>query len=112
MRIAIFSDMHLGFNSAVRGTESLDMARSAFNLALENDAELILLAGDLFDTAVPSQETLLSAFGLFSEFGAKMRGKNSGISITRTPRSGNETERLALPERTLKSIRLPCNTFP
>ncbi|MBU0662692.1 MAG: metallophosphoesterase [Candidatus Diapherotrites archaeon] len=97
MRIAIFSDLHLGFNSAVRGTESIDMARSAFNLALENDAELILLAGDLFDTSVPSQETLLSAFGLFSEFGAKMRGKNSGISITRISRNGNETETLALP---------------
>lgn len=99
MRIAIFSDLHLGFNTSERGEESFNAARSAFKLALENNTELILLAGDLFDTAIPSQETLLGAFVLFSEFAEKMksRGKSGCTEIERTPREGGTAELLTLP---------------
>ncbi|MFH1224572.1 MAG: DNA repair exonuclease [Candidatus Diapherotrites archaeon] len=97
MRIAVFSDLHLGFSTSERGDESFNAARSAFELALANGVELVLLAGDIFDAAIPSQETLLGAFVIFSEFAEKMKAKDNALELTRTPREGGKAELLALP---------------
>jgi len=66
MRIAIMSDFHLGFGDKERTAESHANAKSAINLAIENKADLIILAGDIFDEAIPSQECLFQALKLFS----------------------------------------------
>ncbi len=67
MKIAILSDFHLGFAEGTeRADEAFDQASQALKLALENNAEIILHAGDLFDEDVPSQETWEKTFRLFS----------------------------------------------
>lgn len=67
MKIAIFSDTHIGFGKgSPRETEAFDQAREAFRLALEEKADLVLLAGDLFNEATPTQEAWLQMFQLFS----------------------------------------------
>ena len=67
MKIAIFSDLHIGFAKGTkRAEEAFDQAAQAFELAIKEKAGLILLAGDLFNDAVPSQEAWLQMFKLFS----------------------------------------------
>jgi len=79
MKIAIASDLHLGFGKGTeRENEAFDQAKEAFELALREKADLLLLAGDIFDSDVPSQETWLDAFRLFSVLrGGKGKGKFS-----------------------------------
>ncbi len=70
MKVAFFSDLHLGFcEGKERESECFENAKQAFDLAFSENVDLIVLAGDLFDADVPSQETLLKAFKLF--YGAK-----------------------------------------
>ncbi|MCX6798910.1 MAG: DNA repair exonuclease [Candidatus Diapherotrites archaeon] len=67
MKIAIASDLHLGFGKGTeREQEAFEQAKVAFGLALSEKADLLLLAGDIFDSDVPPQETWLGAFRLFS----------------------------------------------
>ncbi|MAG22228.1 MAG: hypothetical protein CL943_02905 [Candidatus Diapherotrites archaeon] len=67
MKVAILSDFHLGFGEGTeRAEESFEQAASALRLALDNNAELILHTGDLFDEDIPSQETWDKTFKLFS----------------------------------------------
>ena len=57
MRIAIFSDTHIGFGKGTaRNEEAFEQAKQAFELAIKEKADLILLAGDLFNEETPSQE--------------------------------------------------------
>jgi len=66
MKIAIISDTHLGFsNKTERKEEALNNALNAFALAIENNAELILLPGDIFDSKIPLIETWFDSFELF-----------------------------------------------
>ncbi len=66
MKIAIFSDLHIGFaKGSPREKEAFEQAKQAFELALKEKADLILLAGDLFNEATPSQEAWLQMFRLF-----------------------------------------------
>ena len=67
MRIAIVSDFHLGLGRGSERTyEALEQAKQAFEIALHEKVDLLLLPGDLFDSDVPSQETWVQAFQLFS----------------------------------------------
>ena len=62
MQISILSDLHLGYN---REEDAYKQAKEALDTA--SKADLILLAGDLFDQRVPRQETLAKALELFSK---------------------------------------------
>ena len=67
MKIAVISDTHLGFSDkSVRKDEALNNALEAFSLAIENNADLILLPGDVFDSKNPSLEIWCKAFYLFN----------------------------------------------
>ncbi len=67
MRIAIASDFHIGFGKGTeRELEAFEQAKQALELALKEKADLLLLAGDLFDSDVPAQEAWLEMFRLFS----------------------------------------------
>lgn len=63
MRIAIISDVHLGYGS---GTDLFQDPFEAFGEALDKSmgCDLILLAGDLFDSRSPSTEILARAMEL------------------------------------------------
>jgi len=96
MRIAIFSDTHIGFGKgSARCDEAFDQAKEAFELALKEKADLILLAGDLFNEAIPSQEAWVQMFQLFGllrkETGVRQivnwekNGEKRQFSFTCTP---------------------------
>jgi DNA repair exonuclease SbcCD nuclease subunit len=63
MKIAILSDIHLGYDW---GTERQDDAFEALGEALEKVAgcDAILVAGDMFDTRIPGTEVLAKAMEL------------------------------------------------
>ncbi|MEM3405988.1 MAG: DNA repair exonuclease, partial [Candidatus Pacearchaeota archaeon] len=57
MKIAIFSDCHCGFKfGEERGEDSFKSLEEAIELS--RDADLILLAGDVFDTRIPRLEII------------------------------------------------------
>ncbi|MDO8428806.1 MAG: DNA repair exonuclease [Candidatus Diapherotrites archaeon] len=66
MKIVFFSDTHLGFTQEKRTTEAFDQCKTAFELAIAQQPDLIVLAGDLVHHSVPSQETWLEVAQLFS----------------------------------------------
>ena len=67
MKVAIFSDFHLGFaEGSERDSECFDQATQAIKLALASNPDLIIHAGDLFDKDVPSQETWERTFKVFA----------------------------------------------
>ncbi len=84
MKIAIMSDFHLGFGSGTeRWQESFDNAKQALSLALEKGADAILIAGDIFDSDVPEQETWDKCFEVFSLLRSP-HGTPIKVAITRS----------------------------
>ena len=77
MKIAFFSDTHLGVND-----DALPQARLAFELALKL-ADCVVTCGDIFDFRIPKQETLHEGLALFGEFSRKFFEKNKGKIIIR-----------------------------
>ncbi|MFH1786176.1 MAG: DNA repair exonuclease [archaeon] len=66
MRIAITSDFHLGYQfDAPRGEDSFRQAEEALQLA--SGADLIILAGDIFDSRTPRQEVTARALRMFEK---------------------------------------------
>ena len=76
MKIAITGDFHLGFSD-----DALPQARNAL-LAACPDADAIVVAGDLFDTRIPRQETLNEALQLFAEAASAMGSNVKMLEIT------------------------------
>lgn len=66
MRIAFLSDFHLGFKQAGREEEAFENAKQAFELAVNHNADLILIGGDVFHEEVPDAKALMQAMELFS----------------------------------------------
>lgn len=64
MKIAIFSDLHLGYPRFE--TDSYMQAERTLRDAAEK-ADLVLCAGDIFDTKVPKLETLKKAVDIFGK---------------------------------------------
>ncbi|MFH0713285.1 MAG: metallophosphoesterase [Candidatus Micrarchaeota archaeon] len=69
MKLALIADFHLGFSG-----DSLPQARMALEKATQM-ADVILLAGDLFDYRVPKQEVVNDAVKLFRNSLQELRQK-------------------------------------
>ena len=67
MQIGIFSDTHLGFGSGEQYWEAFDRFKEAIKLFHKNKVDLILHAGDMFDSEVPEQEVWLESMKVFFE---------------------------------------------
>lgn len=89
MKIAIMSDFHLGYEPDGRGDEAFNQIVSAFNLALEQKPDFIIAPGDLFDKDVPSQETWVQAFKVFS---IPRNAEKAGVKISKHFRDGEVRE--------------------
>jgi DNA repair exonuclease SbcCD nuclease subunit len=65
MKIAILSDIHLGYGT---GTEREDDPFDAMQEMMQKslDADAIIIAGDLFDTRIPGTETFVRAMQLLA----------------------------------------------
>lgn len=76
MKIAILSDLHLGYAwGTERQEDSFKQAKEALQKA--SDSDLILIAGDIFDSRIPKQEVLSKAIRLFS----KLKFKESDVNL-------------------------------
>ncbi|UCD04221.1 MAG: metallophosphoesterase [Candidatus Woesearchaeota archaeon] len=73
VKIAVISDLHLGFSPDFeREKDCYEQAANAFNKALSEDPNLIILIGDIFHKKIPAQETLGNAITFFSEVNKRM----------------------------------------
>ncbi len=91
MKLAIFSDTHLGFGQGTeREQESFDNFRQALEICLREKADCILLPGDIFDEAIPTQETWRVTFRVFSEI------KNKTGSVKAKRAKGEKLEELSV----------------
>ncbi|MEK6957988.1 MAG: metallophosphoesterase [archaeon] len=67
MKIAVFSDTHLGFDEkGERYSESFENLGQAIKIALQGEADFCVLCGDIFDAPVPSHNVLYRAIESFS----------------------------------------------
>ncbi len=86
MRIAIASDLHLGYDwGGERQEDSFEAAMEVVEKA--SKADMLLLAGDIFDSKMPRQEIIARAFRIFKEL--KMKKSNAKI-VSVKDREGNE----------------------
>jgi len=69
MRIAILGDFHFGYDRFY--DDSFVQAEAALSKAQE-EADLILIAGDIFDARVPKQEVIARALELFTKLHKKV----------------------------------------
>lgn len=68
MKLAVISDLHLGFAwGTERQEDSFLAARDAFQKILEEKPSAILVLGDIFDERLPKPEILAGAIDLFKE---------------------------------------------
>jgi len=73
MRIAVMSDFHLGYAyNTERREDSFIQAEEALQKAVENNVDAILIAGDIFDSRIPSQDVLGRAIGMFKKLDNKV----------------------------------------
>src|SRR5271157_3521297 len=73
LKIAVLADFHLGYARFL--DDSFEQAERAFSMACE-EADLVVLLGDLFDSRTPKQEILARSFKLFrSARGKKWEAK-------------------------------------
>ena len=92
MKIAIISDTHLGFAPEKRPSEAFEQAKSAFELALQENVDFVLMPGDIFHRHVPKQETFIEAFKLFSLF---RNAEKSDLKIFREKKDRTERKEVA-----------------
>ena len=80
MRISILSDFHFGFawNTKLEN-DSFENAREAIEKALDSD--LILIAGDIFDSRVPTTEVWARALSILCK---PSLAKNKGVKLVKT----------------------------
>ena len=84
MKIAVFTDTHLGFGKGTeRFEESFENAKNALELAIAQKPDLIIHAGDFFDTQIPEQETWKRTFKILSE----LKKTQGTFTLTRTKNS-------------------------
>ena len=65
MKLAIFSDTHCGFGRGIRENDSYAALEEA--LELSKSCDIVLIAGDIFDTRVPKQEALARTARIFTK---------------------------------------------
>ncbi len=76
MKIAIVSDLHLGYERFAE--DAIDQAREALFKAYEL-ADAVIIPGDVFDKRAPKPEVIAQAINLFREL-SKMPWKSSVVS--------------------------------
>ena len=69
MKLAVISDLHLGFQfDTERGEDAFRNADEAFSKAIAEKPDLILLVGDIFHDKVPRPEIMSRTMSLFEQF--------------------------------------------
>lgn len=96
MKIAIVSDFHLGTKAgSPRENDSFIQAKEAIERALDLGAQVILIAGDIFDSRVPQQEVWSRGMKILSIASER---ENQGVVLSDTI-GKDKNEITALPLR-------------
>ena len=68
MKLLIATDIHLGhkIDDEILGLDPFKAFSEVLEIAHLNNVDFVLLGGDLFDTKVPTQETLHHAFSILN----------------------------------------------
>ncbi len=84
LKVAIISDTHLGFAwGEERQEDSFRNLEQAFDEIIKHEANIVLLAGDIFHDRIPRQEILARAIELFSKYSAKFKSRPFCIKATK-----------------------------
>ncbi|MEM3770725.1 MAG: metallophosphoesterase family protein [Candidatus Micrarchaeia archaeon] len=75
MKVGILSDTHIGYPRFYE--DSIEQAEESFREAC-NNSDIVLIAGDIFDTKTPKFEVIAKAMEIFS-YGKKIDWKEKGI---------------------------------
>jgi len=76
LKVAIISDTHLGFAwGEERQEDSFNNLEQAFDEIIQHEANVVLLAGDIFHDRIPRQEILARAIETFSKFAARFKSR-------------------------------------
>lgn len=67
MKVAVFSDTHLGYRPRHREQDAFENALQAIKLCVAQQPDIILFCGDMFDKAEPEHEDFLEAFKILRE---------------------------------------------
>ncbi|KAG6809018.1 meiotic recombination [Tricholoma furcatifolium] len=91
IRILLATDNHIGYNERdpIRGQDSINTFREILQLAVKNDVDFVLLAGDLFHENKPSRECLYQTMALLREY--TMGNKPVQIELLSDPDEGQAT---------------------
>ncbi|KAI9508261.1 Metallo-dependent phosphatase-like protein [Russula earlei] len=70
IRILLATDNHIGYleRDPIRGQDSINTFREILQLAVKNDVDFLLLAGDLFHENRPSRDCLYQVMSLLREY--------------------------------------------
>jgi DNA repair exonuclease SbcCD nuclease subunit len=97
MRIAVLSDFHLGYAYNLETeNDSFDNAEEAMNKALDSD--LILIAGDIFDSRTPKTQTWAKAIKILVK---PLLKENTGVKLVESSKELKE-----ISKRTLRHLPL------
>jgi len=118
MKISVFSDIHLGYG---KSGERYEDAFRAFNEVIKKslDCDLILMAGDMFDTRNPDTETLTRAMETLIQPLTKENGSRIAGVVDRKPESLNPIHHQGIPvvmihgthERRVKGLLNPIQAL-
>ena len=98
MKIAVLSDFHLGFSVTPETQEdSFEAAKEAIEKAVERNVDLIIIAGDIFDSRNPKARVWYSVLKILS---LPLKVKNRGV---RYVASSKELDKIVY-ERTLNHL--------
>ncbi len=107
MKLAVMSDFHLGYAyNTERREDSFIQAEEALQKAVELNADAILIAGDIFDSRIPSQDVLGRAISIFR----KIRTPIIAIHGTHERRGKGLTNSVQLLEKAGLLKHVHCDT--
>ena len=110
MRIAIISDMHIGYERFY--DDAFDQARQAMESASAN-ADMVIIPGDVFDKRAPKPEVMAQAVNLFREF-SRREWAAKVVSLSGLAKRYTDVPIIAIPgthERTAEGKENPLNVL-
>ncbi len=76
LKLAVISDLHLGFSwGTERGQDAFEAASQAFELAIKQEPDMILLLGDIFHDKIPKPEVLAAVIELLAGVRPKLKSE-------------------------------------
>jgi len=101
MKIAVISDLHLGFgyNTEIENDPFFNLEEA---LEKANDADLILIPGDIFDSKNPKTSTFIKTLKILSDFVVKH--KNNGIRLVESSKDLHEISKRVLESKPILAI--------